>query len=228
MWRTGFALVVLLWGCEDRKPPANSSEPPRAEESRRLPPADEVLADVEAVGGPAAPGEAIKGKLSPDGRFFLVWPALGGAPVIEIYDGQRSQLLHRIATDEAVAVRISASRARWTAGNHVLLTWGSGTNVANAVLYAADGSRLFDVAASATSISPSGRYLALFPTLLADEPVIEVYDLSTGSRVVRKAASEDTAWAVQVVEWQGRQLVARYRDSAGRVDVLRIELDAQP
>jgi len=221
-WHAGFVLVLLLLGCEERKPSAAPKERSRAEESRRLPPAGAPNGDTAAV------GEAIKGQLSPDGRFFLVWPALGGAPVIEIYDGQRSQVLHRIAVDEAVAMRISASHARWTAGNHVLLSWGSGTNAANAVLYASDGSRLFDVVASALAVSPSVRYLALYPTLLADEPIIEVYDLSTGSMVVRKTASEDTAWAVQAVEWEGHQLVVRYRDPGGQLDTLRIDLEAQP
>jgi hypothetical protein len=157
-----------------------------------------------------------------------VWPAAGSVPSIEVHDAQQHQLINRITVDEPAAVRVSASRVRWTAGNHVLLTWGSGSNSANGVLYATDGSRLLEVAASAIAVSPSARYLALYPTMLADDPVIEVYDLSTGREVARKAASEDTAWAVQAVEWRERQLVARYRDPTGRVDELRIDLDAQP
>jgi hypothetical protein len=226
-------LVVLLWGCEDW-PFSERQEPPRTVGEASMNAAGERSkpcggAEPCAGQGPARPQEAPVGlALSPSQRFTLTWPTADQVPHIEVHDARQNKLVTRITVDAAVANRVSASRARWTVGDNILLTWGAGTNAASAVLYDTRGGRLLEVDASAITVSPSMQYLALYPALLADDPVIEVYDLATGRQVARKAASEDTAWTVQTVEWQGQQLIAKCRDVAGQMQEVRIPLDASP
>jgi hypothetical protein len=211
-------LVVLLWGCEERTP-SPPQEPPRPTAKASKP----------TAGEPPKPQEVpVDARLSPSQSFTLTWPTAEKVPHIEVHDARQHQLVTRITVDEAVANRVSASRVRWTVGDNVLLTWGAGTNAASAILYDTRGGRLLEADASAMTVSPSMQYLALYPALLADDPVIEIYDLATGKQVARKAASEDTSWAVQAVEWQGQQLIVRCRDSAGQMQELRIPIDTSP
>lgn len=231
-WRAGMALMVLLWVCGDRKALGEGQNPP-AGNARPSAPASETLRWCEAPGrcseeGPALADEGTQAILSPDRRFAFVWPAGGSPTRIDIYDALRRQRITRIVVDTAVAARSPSARVRWAAGDHVLLTWGAGTNAANGAVYNTNGVRLLDVAASAITVSPSVRFLATYPTLLADEPILVIYDLASGRQVARRVASENMAWAVEAIEWQAQELVARYRDSAGRMHDLHIALNASP
>lgn len=179
-------------------------------------------------GSPGLEGDDTEAVLSPDQRFGLVWPVDARAAHMDVYDAQRHQRLTRIAADEAVAGRVWASNVRWTSGNNILLTWGSGSNAVSGVLYDTSGARLLEVDASALTVSPSGRYLATYPSLLAGDPAIEVYDLSTGRQVARNAPEGDIAREVQSIQWKGQRLEAHSRDSAGRTHQVLIELDSPP
>jgi hypothetical protein len=117
---------------------------------------------------------------------------------------------------------------RWTAGNHILLTWSAGSDAITGVLYGTDGKTLLEVSGAGMELSPSMRYLATYPTLFAAPPTIEVYDLSLGRQVAQRSASEGTFWVVDELGWKGTQLVARCRDLQEQVQEVRIDLDAPP
>lgn len=232
-WCTRFVWVALLWGCENRKTSAEHQASPRVDVAQRVKPAGETLEGCNVPGrcldgGSAATSGYTEGILLSDRRFTLVLRADEGVPYIDVHDVDRNQRLTRIIVDDAVVVRAEATRVQWTAGGNILLTWGSGSNTANGVVYNTQGVRLLDLAGSGFSVSPMVRYLATYPTLFANNPVIRVYDLTTGRQVAQREASEDTAWVVEAIDWQGQQIVARYRDTMGQTHELRIALDATP
>jgi hypothetical protein len=72
------------------------------------------------------------------------------------------------------------------------------------------------------------RYLVAYPTLFAAPLLIEVYDLSTGHKLARETAKDDTFWVVDSLEWSSRQLVAPCRDTQEQHQDVRIQLDAPP
>jgi hypothetical protein len=241
LWRTGLVLLVLMWGCEEKRPsteprtpPPIASSQPMSSESPAPPQGDahEVSTDAGADSVPDwSPTEAagIPGSvLSPDGRFALVVPGGDRVRYIDIYDVASRRRLTRITTDKSVVVRASSSHVRWTAGNHILLSWSAGTNVFSAIVHGTDGKMLLQVDGSGMELSPSRRYLASYPTLFADVPTIEVYDLSLGRKVAERSASEGTFWVVDEIEWKGQQLVALCRDLKEQVQEVRIDLDARP
>jgi hypothetical protein len=241
MWRAGFVLLVLVGGCEDRKPPQEPRTPPRIESSQ--PTASESPApersDTQVVSSDAgadpvpdsSPTEAagIPGSvLSQDRRFALVVPDGDRVRHIDVHDASNQRRLTRITLDKATVVRSTSARVRWTAGNNILLTWSAGSDVASGIVYGTDGKTLLQVTGSAMELSPSMRYLATFPTLFAAPPIIEVYDLSAGRKVARRAASDGTYWVVDDIGWKGQQLVASCRDQKEQIQEVRIDLDAQP
>ena len=172
--------------------------------------------------------DATESFLSPDRHFALVWREEGGTAVLAVYDVQSLQQISRIVVNEAIVARVLAASVQWAFGNHILLTWSEGTNAESGYVYDLKGTELLNVSASAFTVSPSSRYLATYPTLLADAPVIEVYDLTSGRRVARKAASAEDGWVVQDIDWHGQQLQVRYRDTKGQVHEWSTSLDAQP
>lgn len=241
MWRTGLILLVLLWGCEERKPTTELRTPSSGEARQPMtsesptPGRVDTHEDSAETGVDPTPGwspiEAAgipNSVLSPDGRFALV--VSGGERVrhIDIYDAPKQRRVTRITLDDDVVVRTTNADVRWTAGNHILLRWSAGSDVANGVVYGTDGKILLDLSSPGMVLSPSRRYLATFPTLFAAEPLIEVYDLSVGRRVAERAAGEGTFWVVDDLEWKGRQLVAFCRALKDQKQEVRIALDAQP
>jgi hypothetical protein len=241
MSRTVLVLWVLVAGCEDRKLPEAPRTPPRIESSQPTAPeppapqrsdAQEVSSDAGAdpVPGPG-PTEAagIPGSiLSPDKRFALVVPEGDRVRHIDVHDASSQRRLTRITLDKATVVRSTSARVRWTAGNHILLTWTAGSDAASGIVYGTDGKTLLEVTGPAMEVSPSMRYLATFPTLFAAPPIIEVYDLSAGRKVARRAASDGTFWVVDELGWKGQQLVASCRDQKEQLQEVRIDLDAPP
>jgi hypothetical protein len=231
LWRTGLVVLVLMGGCEERKPPEAPRTPPRIESSS---PPREVTSDAGAApvpepdpGPTEAPG--LPGSvLSPDKRFALLVPEGERLRHIDVHDASSSRRLTRITLDKSTVVSSTNARVRWTAGNHVLLTWTAGSDAASGIVYGTDGKTLLQVTGPAMELSPSMRYLATFPTLFAAPPVIEVYDLSTGQKVARRAASDGTFWVVDDLGWKGQQLVLSCRDQKEQTQEIRIDLDAPP
>jgi hypothetical protein len=241
MWRTGLVSLVLMWGCEERKPPEEPRTPPRIESSQPMasespaPPRGEVQevpsdAGAETVPEPG-PTEAagIPGSvLSRDKRFALVVPEGDRVRHIDVYDASNQRRLTRITVDKARVVRTTSARVRWTEGNHILLTWTAGSDAASGIVYGTDGKTLLEVTGPAMELSPSMRYLATYPTLFAAPPIIEVYDLSAGRKVARRVASDGTYWVVDEIGWKGQQLVASCRDQKEQLQEVHIDLDARP
>ncbi|MFL5349700.1 MAG: hypothetical protein ACJ8AT_33300 [Hyalangium sp.] len=166
--------------------------------------------------------------LSPDGHFALLVHSDDRVRNIEVYEAASKRRLTRITPDKSVVVSSTNARVEWTVGNRILLTWSAGSDATSAKLYSTEGKTLLEVLGSGMVQSPSNRYLATFPTVFAERPIIKVYDLSAGRKVAERAASEGTFWVVDDIGWKGQQLVALCRDLKERTEEVRIELDALP
>jgi hypothetical protein len=166
--------------------------------------------------------------LSPDGHFAFVVRKDDRVRHIEVYKAAGKQRLTRRTLTPSVVVPSTNARVEWTVGNHILLTWSAGSDSTSAKLYSTEGKTLLEVLGSGMVRSPSNRYLATFPTVFAELPVIKVYDLSAGRKVAERTANEGTRWVVDEIGWKGQQLVALCRDLKERTEEVRIELDARP
>ncbi len=241
MWRIALVVLVLVCGCEERGTPTAPRTPPRIESSQPVAAqgpgptrgdAQQVPPDAGADSAPDAGPTETSGPpgsiLSQDRRLALVVPEGDQVRHIDVYDASNQRRLTRITVDKALVVRATSARVRWTAGNHILMTWSAGSDASSGIVYGTDGKVLLQVTGSAMELSPSMRYLATYPTLFAAPPVIEVYDLSAGARVARKVASEGTFWVVDDIGWKGQQLVASCRDQHEQLQEVRIDLGAQP
>jgi hypothetical protein len=243
MWRTGLVLLALVWGCEERRPsvesrtpsPVESSQPTTSESPEpKRGDAHEDSSDAGADSVPdAGPTETeaagIPGSVfSSDRRFAMVVPGGDRVRHIEVYDVASHRRLTRITIDKSIVVRSTRARVRWTVGNHILLTWSAGSDTATGIVYGTDGKTLLEVEGSGMVTSPSLRYLATYPTVFAEPPIIEVYDLSLARKVAERAASEGTFWVVENLAWKGQQFVALCRDLKEQTQEVRIELDALP
>lgn len=242
-WRTGLVLLAVLWGCEERTPPPAPRTPPPTDSGAPLtsesptPTQDagpEVSSDAgaEPVADPR-PREAagLPGSvLSPDGHFAFVVGMLRGDRVrhIDVHEAASKRRLARITLDKSVVVPVTNARVRWTVGNHILLTWSAGSDATSATLYGTEGKTLLEVEGSGMVLSPSNRYLATYPTVFAETPVLRVYDLSTGRKVAERSASEGTFWVVDDIGWKDQQLVVLCRNLQERTEEVRIALDARP
>lgn len=147
---------------------------------------------------------------------------------MDVYEVSTRRKHTRIAISQAAAARETSADVNWTVGDHILLTWSSGTNAANGVVYTTNGKTLLQLSVSGLATSPSMRYLVTFPTARADPSSITLYDLASGGQVAQKSAPADVSWTVKRIEWQGRQFVAHCLDTADTMHEVRIDLEAQP
>lgn len=228
--RAGLLLLMLSWGCEERRTSADPRPVPSTEgkpvaHGQAVPtdagPAPVQSSETKAAGAPSPVA-------LPDKRLALVTPGGDRVRHIDIHEGDSQRGPRRITLDKAVVVPASSARVRWTEGNHILLTWSAGSDDTSARLYTPEGKLLLEVSSAGWEVSPSARYLVTYPTLFAAPPRIEVYDLAHGRRLTERAASEGTFWVVDELRWTGQQLVASCRDSQDHVQEVRIELDAPP
>ncbi|UJR83521.1 hypothetical protein [Sandaracinus amylolyticus] len=100
-------------------------------------------------------------------------------------------------------VPATSFRARFVAGDNLLLSWGCGTYCASAVLVRADGHRIADL--GHVDVSPSGELALVYsPFDSAVSGVVEVIALRTGE-IVSSRESED-AWNTCAVRWDATRV----------------------
>lgn len=240
-WHAGLVLWALVCGCEDMKPAASRLEPPSVTGTPATPPASpppkpiparadafDGGGDLTPDSGPSGAMDASDPSLSRDRRFALRLSEGDRIRYVDIDEVATHKRLTRIPFDKRLVVRSTGARARWTAGDNILLTWSAGSDVSNALVYSKEGKVLLQASGPALEPSPAMRYLVTYPTLFAAPPLIDVYDLSTGHKVARETAKDNTFWVVDSLEWNAQQLVAHCRDTQGQVQEVRIQLDAPP
>lgn len=154
---------------------------------------------------------------SGDGRWACCWHQDRGPRQLSIYDlNTRARSGH--------CVPGAAGDLRWTEQGTIFHRWGAGTNAQCFAIYDVRGQTLFEGQASGLELSPTGRFLATFPTTTgADEP-LAVYDVVTGKTLFSSAGKYDLREVIGNV-WAGpRQLRVSYRDRAGAEKSFTVEL----
>jgi hypothetical protein len=227
-------MAISLWACGG-PPQAQAPEPDTV--TNTAPARIRLCHAPGRCTGDAATPDTPDAMLSPDERYAFVLDLTRSTPaVLDIYEVatiegtlRAGRRVARVKVPDEAAQRATAAQARWAAGNHVWLGWGAGTGAASGILYDQYGAVRLEVAASAIDVSPSGLYLATFPTMLADDPTIEILDLTrNGALVASNADPTNAPRAVQTVEWTPDAFVARYRDHNGQTGELRIPLATAP
>lgn len=148
---------------------------------------------------------ALRTELSGDGREAVVWyddPGTGARFRFYRLEPTRAGASCRPVKD--VVIRPYAATLRWVSDGAVLLSWGAGTSVAEAVVFDRRCRVRLSVGAPAMEVSPDGRYLMTFPGLgtpLAEHFVVEVFDLATGQRRQRREVPKGSF--VTSIHWRG-------------------------
>lgn len=151
-----------------------------------------------------------KSALSKSGDVAYVWmeePA--GGEIIRAYSVSAARLTGECVVDDGASRPLTSTSIIAVGGERVMVRWGAGSGVLEAVLCTKDGDVLHPQGGGPYALSEEKRYAASYPedgTPLAANRTIVIEDLTTGAYVEATPSSIETGY-VEHIRWNDESAV---------------------